>query len=89
MQHAPPSALDVDLSGLSSIDSDGERVLVWLRERGATLYGDGDLHVGCAGGFAYSNQLEMIAVNDVGRNCDELGGSQYEGEDDASSALPN
>ena len=49
----------------------------------------GDLHVGCAGGFAYSNQLEIIAVNDVGRNRDELRGSQYEGEDDASSALPN
>jgi hypothetical protein len=49
----------------------------------------GDLHVGCAGGFAYSNQLEMIAVNDVGRNRDELRGSQYEGEDDTSSALPN
>ena len=37
----PPRALDVDLSGVTSIDSDGERVLVWLRERGATLYGDG------------------------------------------------
>ena len=37
----PPGALDVDLSGVTSIDSDGERVLVWLRERGATLYRDG------------------------------------------------
>ena len=36
----PPSALDVDLSGVTSIDSDGERALVWLRERGATLHGD-------------------------------------------------
>jgi hypothetical protein len=31
----------------------------------------GDSHVGCAGGFAYNNQLEMIAVNDVARNHDE------------------
>ena len=37
----PPSALDVDLSGVTLIDSDGERALVWLRERGATLHGDG------------------------------------------------
>jgi hypothetical protein len=37
----PPSALDIDLSGVTSIDSDGERALVWLRERGATLHGDG------------------------------------------------
>ena len=37
----PPSALDVDLSGVTSIDSDGERALVWLRERGATLFGEG------------------------------------------------
>ena len=37
----PPSALDVDLSGVTSIDGDGERALVWLRERGATLQGAG------------------------------------------------
>ena len=37
----PPSALDMDLSGVTSIDSDGERALVWLQERGATLHGDG------------------------------------------------
>ena len=35
----PPSALDVDVSGVTSIDHDGERALVWLRERGATLLG--------------------------------------------------
>ena len=35
----PPSALDVDVSGVTSIDRDGERALVWLRERGATLLG--------------------------------------------------
>jgi hypothetical protein len=85
----PPSALDVDLSGVTSIDSDGERVLVWLRERGATLCGDRRFVRRLCRSFAYSNQLEMIAVNDVGRNRDELRGSQYEGEDDASSALPN
>jgi hypothetical protein len=37
----PPSALDIDLSGVTSIDCDGERVLVWLRDHGATLYGEG------------------------------------------------
>jgi len=47
----PPRALDIDLSGLTSIDSDGERALVWLQERGATLQGEGDLHVVCAGDF--------------------------------------
>jgi hypothetical protein len=35
----PPSALDVDMSGITSIDHDGERALVWLRDRGATLHG--------------------------------------------------
>lgn len=35
----PPSALDVDVSGVTSIDRDGERALVWLRERGAALLG--------------------------------------------------
>ena len=37
----PPSALDIDLSGVTSIDRDGERALVWLRERGATIHGEG------------------------------------------------
>jgi anti-anti-sigma regulatory factor len=37
----PPSALDIDLSGVTSIDSGGERALVWLQERGATLHGEG------------------------------------------------
>jgi hypothetical protein len=35
----PPSALDVDVSGVTSIDRNGERALVWLRDRGATLQG--------------------------------------------------
>jgi len=37
----PPSALDIDLSGVTSIDRDGERALVWLRNNGATLHGEG------------------------------------------------
>ena len=37
----PPSALDIDLSGVTSIDYDGERTLVWLRDHGARLYGEG------------------------------------------------
>lgn len=37
----PPSALDIDLSGLTSIDNDGVRVLAWLREKGARLLGEG------------------------------------------------
>jgi len=37
----PPSALDIDLSGVTSIDRDGERALVWLRNHGATLQGEG------------------------------------------------
>jgi len=36
----PPSALDIDLSGVTSIDRDGERALVWLRDNGATLHGE-------------------------------------------------
>ena len=39
LKACPPSALDVDVSGGTSIDRDGERALVWLRERGATLHG--------------------------------------------------
>lgn len=35
----PPSALEVDVSGVTSIDHDGERALVWLCERGAALLG--------------------------------------------------
>ncbi len=35
----PPSALDIDVSDVTSLDRDGERALVWLRERGATLHG--------------------------------------------------
>jgi len=35
----PPSALDVDVSGVTSIDRDGELALVWLGDRGATLHG--------------------------------------------------
>ena len=37
----PPSALDIDLSDVTFIDSGGGRALVWLRERGATLHGEG------------------------------------------------
>jgi anti-anti-sigma regulatory factor len=37
----PPSALDIDLSGVTSMDCDGERTLVWLRDHGATLHGEG------------------------------------------------
>jgi len=37
----PPSALDIDVSGVTSIDCDGERTLVWLRDHGATLVGEG------------------------------------------------
>lgn len=37
----PPSGLDIDLSGLTSIDNDGERALAWLREKGARLFGAG------------------------------------------------
>ena len=36
----PPSALDIDLSGVTSIDRDGERALLWLRDHGATLHGE-------------------------------------------------
>jgi len=36
----PPSALDIDLSGVTSIDRDGERALLWLRDHGATLLGE-------------------------------------------------
>ena len=36
----PPSALDIDLSGVTSIDCNGERALVWLRDHGATLHGE-------------------------------------------------
>jgi len=36
----PPSALDIDLSGVTSIDCDGERALAWLRDHGATLQGE-------------------------------------------------
>jgi len=35
----PPSALDIDLSGVTAIDCEGERALVWLRDHGATLHG--------------------------------------------------
>ena len=35
-----PSALDIDLSGVTSIDCDGERALVWLQEHGAKLLGE-------------------------------------------------
>jgi len=54
----PPSALDVDLNGVISIDADGERALLWLQERGATLHGHGDLHVVCAEDFASSNRVD-------------------------------
>jgi hypothetical protein len=37
----PPSALDIDLSGVTSMDCDGERTLIWLRDHGATLHGEG------------------------------------------------
>jgi len=33
----PPSALDIDLSGVTSIDCDGERALVWLRDHGRDI----------------------------------------------------
>ena len=36
----PPSALDIDLSGVTAIDCEGERALVWLRDHGATLLGE-------------------------------------------------
>jgi len=36
----PPSALDIDLSGITSIDGEGERALLWLRDRGARLHGE-------------------------------------------------
>lgn len=36
----PPSALDIDLSGVTSIDCEGERALAWLRDHGATLLGE-------------------------------------------------
>lgn len=35
-----PSALDIDLSGVTAIDCEGERALVWLRDHGATLHGE-------------------------------------------------
>ena len=37
----PPSELDIDLSGVTSIDRNGERTLVWSRDNGATLHGEG------------------------------------------------
>ena len=37
----PPSSLVIDLSRLTSIDDDGQRALVWLQEKGATLHGEG------------------------------------------------
>lgn len=37
----PPSALDIDLSGVTWIDCDGERALVWLQDHGVTLHGEG------------------------------------------------
>lgn len=36
----PPNALDIDLSGVTSIDSHGEQALVWLRDHGAKLHGE-------------------------------------------------
>lgn len=41
MAVCPPSALDIDLTGVASIDGDGERALAWLQEKGATLHGEG------------------------------------------------
>jgi hypothetical protein len=37
----PDTALDVDLGGLTSIDRAGERLLVRLRDMGATFHGAG------------------------------------------------
>ena len=36
----PASALDIDLTGVTSIDYEGEQTLLWLRDRGATLHGE-------------------------------------------------
>jgi len=36
----PPSALDIDLSGVTSIDRAGERALLCLRDHGATMLGE-------------------------------------------------
>jgi anti-anti-sigma regulatory factor len=35
------TALDIDLSGLTFVDREGDRSLVWLRNMGATFHGDG------------------------------------------------
>jgi len=59
----PPSALDIDLSGVTSIDSDGERALLWLRERGATLHGEGRFAV-CLEGSHRATNLNRLDVSD-------------------------
>lgn len=41
MAVCPPSALDIDLTRVTSIDQDGERALAWLRDRGARFHGEG------------------------------------------------
>ena len=41
MAVCPPSALDIDLTGVTAIDQDGERALAWLRDRGARFHGEG------------------------------------------------
>ena len=56
----PPSALDIDLSGVTSIDCDGERALVWLQERGATLRGDERFARSLCRRLRMEQPLEMI-----------------------------
>jgi hypothetical protein len=56
MTVCPPSALDVDVSGVTSIDNDGERALVWLRDRGATLHGAERFAASCLVTCESSNQ---------------------------------
>ena len=41
MALCPPSALDIDLTRVTSVDQDGERALAWLRDRGAKFQGEG------------------------------------------------
>ena len=56
----PPSALVVDVSGVTSIDSVGERALVWLRDRGATLHGEGRFARSLCRRLCTEQSLEVI-----------------------------